>query len=108
MSLYQVEELFFDKPTKIKALVDKLIKKKRLNQAYGICLRNNFLSNQPKYKCFMNDYLSKFQYDAKVDSRPDDYFGPIKEGALELPDDVDIKFVQDEKDIKILEELYGA
>ena len=50
----------------------------------------------------MDYYLSKFNYDAESDSRPDDYFGPIKEGALELPDDVDIKFIQDEKDIEIL------
>ena len=56
----------------------------------------------------MDHFLSRFNYDAESDSRPEDYFGPINEEALELPEDVDVKFIQGEKDFDILEELYGA
>lgn len=40
MPLHIVEDLFYGRPQALEALVEKLIKRKEFNSAYGICLRN--------------------------------------------------------------------
>ena len=56
----------------------------------------------------MDDFRSTFNYNSEFDSRPEDYFGPLKKESLTLPTGVDVKFIKKKQEIKILEELNGA
>jgi hypothetical protein len=82
-------------------LVEDLIQKGKLNEAKGVCQRNNL------YHILREETMHKLQhiiYDPKKDPAPYDVFGPLTpEGCLKLPKSVHVEWISKVEDINKLD-----
>lgn len=96
MSLNRIEDLFLGYNSMLAYLVEDLVFKGKLNEARGIYDRHNLLGNVRKDA---NERLMDVIYDPKKEKKFEDAFGPITEGALKLPENLNVEFIEKEEEI---------
>jgi len=103
MSLARIEDLFLGFKPMLSYLVDDLVWKGKVNEAKGICIRNN-LEKIIREDTYLT--LSKVVYDPNREPPLHDPFGPVSEGNfISLPPSVKVEWIGSEKDVALLDYL---
>ena len=91
ISLDRIEDLFSGFKPMLGYLVEDLIWKGKLNEAKGVCLRNDL---NKVIRENIREQLADVVYNPKLEAPIFDVFGPLSEGNfIRLPDKVQVKFI---------------
>lgn len=92
LSLDRIEDLFSGYKHMLQYLVEDLVNKEKLNEAKGVCERNNLIDH---IKEETRGKLFGVVYDQKLDPKPYDMFAPLTEMPIchSLPTHVKYEFI---------------